>query len=258
MEVPMQTLIVIPARYASSRLPGKPLLRSTGKYLVQHVYEQAIRAKNAQCVVATDDSRIVAAVESFGGRAIMTRRDHPSGTDRVAEVARTIDAEYYVNLQGDEPMFDPRGIDSMIDLLESDAEACLATLAAPIADAESFRDANCVKVVCDSTGRAMFFSRSPIPCVRDGEPDFSARPPRFLQHVGVYAYRKSALLELAAFPPSPLEHAEKLEQLRALAHGMPIQVGITAQSSRGVDTLDDYRRFVNNYFNLKSQARRAA
>lgn len=254
----MQTLIVIPARYASTRLPGKPLLRSTGKYLVQHVYEQAIQVKNAQCIVATDDSRIVAAVESFGGHAIMTRKDHPSGTDRVAEVARTSDADYYVNLQGDEPMLDPRGIDVLVDLLDSDAEACLATLAAPITDADTYRDPNCVKVVCDSTGRAMYFSRSPIPCVRDGEPDFTARPPRFLQHVGVYAYRRSALLELAALRPSPLEQAEKLEQLRALAFGMPIQVGLAAQASRGVDTLDDYRRFVNEHFSLKTQGRRAA
>ena len=151
----MRTAIVIPARYASSRLPGKPLLKSTGKYLVQHVYERACQARRADTViVATDDSRIVAAVESFGGQCAMTRRDHPSGTDRVAEVAAKLDADVVVNLQGDEPQIDPATIDLLPDLLQQDQEAVMATLAAPITSEEIYRDPNCVKVVRDSRGRA--------------------------------------------------------------------------------------------------------
>src|SRR5262245_6221915 len=177
----VKTAIVIPARYASSRLPGKPLLRRTGKYLVQHVYEQACKAKRAgSVVVATDDPRIAAAVESFGGRVEVTRRDHASGTDRVAEVARGLDADVVVNLQGDEPLVDPAALDLLVELLQKDAESDMATLACPIANEEQWRSPNCVKVVCDGVGRALYFSRSPVPFVRDGKPDFAARPPRFL------------------------------------------------------------------------------
>src|SRR5262249_8097087 len=148
---PMRTAIVIPARYASSRLPGKPLLRSTGKYLVQHVYEQACRSRRAATViVATDDPRIAAAVESFGGRCVMTRRDHPPGADRVAEVARGLDADVVVNLQGDEPLIDPATLDLLPGLLERDPEARVATLAVPITSEDGYRDPNYVKVVCDS------------------------------------------------------------------------------------------------------------
>src|SRR5262245_59953614 len=162
----MKTVIVIPARYASSRLPGKPLLRQTGKYLVQHVYEGACRAKRAAAVVvATDDPRIVAAVESFGGRGVLTRRDHPSGPRRVAEVARSLDADLLINLQGDEPQIDPDSLDLLPALVERDAEADMATLAVPLASEEQCRDPNCVKVVCDARGRALYFSRSPIPFV---------------------------------------------------------------------------------------------
>ena len=189
----MRTAIVIPARYASSRLPGKPLLR-TGKYLIQHVYERACQARRADAViVATDDPRIVAAVESFGGKCAMTRRAHPSGTDRVAEVAATLDADVVVNLQGDEPLIDPAAIDLLPDLLEKDPEAVMATLAAPITSEDTYRDPNCVKLVRDGRGRALYFSRSPIPFVRDGQPDFTGRPARFLQHLGLYAYRREFL-----------------------------------------------------------------
>jgi 3-deoxy-manno-octulosonate cytidylyltransferase (CMP-KDO synthetase) len=241
----MKVAVVIPARYASTRLPGKPLLRQTGKYLIQHVYEQACRAcKVNLVVVATDDARIQAAVEGFGGRAVLTRSDHPSGTDRVAEVARDLNVGVIINLQGDEPLIDPATIDLLAELLERNGDADMATLAVPIASAEQWRNPNCVKVVCDDAGRALYFSRSPIPFVRDGQPDFTAEPPQFLQHLGLYAYRRPFLLRLATLPPAPLEQLEKLEQLRVLALGYGIQVGIVRQASVGVDTPEDYERFV--------------
>lgn len=249
----MRTAIVIPARYGSTRLPGKPLLRNTGKYLIQHVYEQARRAKSAsQVIVATDDTRILSAVESFGGVGVMTRRDHPSGTDRIAEVARGLDVDAVVNLQGDEPLFDPAGLDLLTGLLADDPKADVATLATPIRDRKMYLSPNCVKVVCDDRGRALYFSRSPVPMVRDGEPDFRADPPRFLLHLGVYAYRRETLLRLAASPPHPLEQSEKLEQLRVLGSGGMIRVGLIAHAHRGVDTPADYAAFVEAYRGISS------
>jgi 3-deoxy-manno-octulosonate cytidylyltransferase (CMP-KDO synthetase) len=253
----MKTAIIIPARYASCRLPGKPLLRQTGKYLVQHVYERACQARRSDhVVVATDDPRIVAAVESFGGNVIRTRRDHVSGTDRVAEVASQLDVELVLNLQGDEPLIEPASLDLLFDQLDKHEEAEMTTLATPFRSLEQWQDPNCVKVVCDGTGRALYFSRSPIPFVRDGRPDFTLRPSRFLLHVGLYAYRRAFLLRLAALPPEPLEQLEKLEQLRVLALGHPIQVGVIEQSGIGVDTYEDYERFVFAY--RCSQNRQAA
>lgn len=243
----MKIAIIIPARYASSRLPGKPLLRETGKYLIQHVYEQACRARAQAVVVATDDDRILRAVQSFGGEVMMTREDHPSGTDRVAEVARRLDADIIVNVQGDEPLVEPASLNLLADLLIRDPFADMATLAVPIPSVEAWRDPGCVKVVCDERGRALYFSRSPIPHVRDGEPDLQRRPARFLQHLGLYAYRRNFLFELASLPPHPLEEFEKLEQLRVLAVGRSINVGIVSHAGRGVDTPADYQRFVDTY-----------
>jgi 3-deoxy-manno-octulosonate cytidylyltransferase (CMP-KDO synthetase) len=244
----MRTAIVIPARYGSIRLPGKPLLRSTGKYLIQHVYEQARQAKSAtDVIVATDDSRIASAVESFGGTAVLTRKNHPSGTDRVAEVAARLDVDAVINLQGDEPLFEPHALDRLAGLLADDPAADVATLATPIRDAETYRSPNCVKVVCDDRGRALYFSRAPIPHGRDGEPDFAADPPRVLLHLGVYAYRRETLLRLAAAPPHPLEEAEKLEQLRVLGLGGTIRVAVVPHAHRGVDTPADYAAFVAAY-----------
>lgn len=241
----MRSAIVIPARYASSRLPGKPLLKSTGKYLIQHVYEQALQSRRAsEVIVATDDSRIVAAVESFGGKVVMTRKDHPSGTDRVAEVARGLNVDVIVNLQGDEPLVDPRALDMLPQLLEADPDAKLATLAVPLHSKADYLSPNVVKVVRDRKGRALYFSRSPIPAVRDGQPELNGRSQLFLQHLGLYAYRKKALLELAMMPPEPIEEAEKLEQLRVLAMGWTIQVGVVDHCGRGVDTPEDYDNFV--------------
>jgi 3-deoxy-manno-octulosonate cytidylyltransferase (CMP-KDO synthetase) len=244
----MQTAIIIPARYASSRLPGKPLLRQTGKYLVQHVYERACAARHAgRVIVATDDSRIVAAVQGFGGDVALTRRDHASGTDRVAEVAAGLREEVVINVQGDEPLIDPGSIDLLADLLAGDPHVPMAALATPIRSQEQWQNPNCVKVVCDANGRALYFSRSPIPHVRDGRPSFNAQPPWFLQHLGLYAYRREFLLKLAQLPPHPLEELERLEQLRVLAAGQRILVGVVPRASIGVDTYEDYERFVHAY-----------
>jgi 3-deoxy-manno-octulosonate cytidylyltransferase (CMP-KDO synthetase) len=253
----MPAVIVIPARHASTRLPGKPLLKETGKYLIQHVYERACRARRAAAVlVATDDPRIAAAVNTFGGRAVLTRRDHASGTDRVAEVARQVEADIFVNLQGDEPLIEPGALDRLIDRIQGDPASDMATLACPIHTAEQWRNPNVVKVVRDDAGHALYFSRSPIPFVREGPPNFTASPPRFLQHVGLYAFRRDFLLRFAATPPAPLEQLEKLEQLRALALGCRLGVELIDEPALGVDTYEDYRRFVAAYRLL--QTNRAA
>ncbi|HYT94169.1 MAG TPA: 3-deoxy-manno-octulosonate cytidylyltransferase [Gemmataceae bacterium] len=252
----MKTAIVIPARYASSRLPGKPLLHATGKYLIQHVYERACQSRAGSVIVATDDERIVEAVRSFGGRVELTRSDHATGTDRVAEVARRLDADVVINLQGDEPLIEPSSLDLLPRLLARDPDADVATLAVPITSVEQWRDPACVKVVCDACGRALYFSRSPIPFVRDGLLDFEREPSCFLQHVGLYAYRRRFLLSLAALPPEPLEELEKLEQLRVLALGRRIHVGVVQHAGRGVDTPADYERFVETY--RQSQPAQAA
>src|ERR1700722_15098110 len=253
----MRIAIVIPARFASTRLPGKPLLRETGKYLIQHVYERASEARcAADVIVATDDERIFDAVRAFGGRGVMTRSDHASGTDRIAEVAADLPAALIVNLQGDEPQFDPAALDHLAGLLVSDSSADMATLAVPIVDRETYLNPNMVKVVCDGNGRALYFSRSPIPMACDGGPNFSARPPFFLQHLGVYAYRRDFLLRLADTPPQPLELTEKLEQLRVLAMGSSIKVGFVEVAHKGVDTPSDYAEFVRAY--RANEARRAA
>lgn len=254
----MKTAIIIPARYSSSRLPGKPLLRSTGKYLVQHVYERASQAQASAVIVATDDERIRAAVASFGGQVAMTSPHHPSGTDRVAEVAQDLDADCIINLQGDEPLIEPDHLNLLPALLERDPEADVATLAVPIASYEQWLDASCVKVVRDVQGRALYFSRSPIPFVRDGRPSFGGKHPVFLQHLGLYAYRRRFLLELAQLPPEPLEELEKLEQLRILALGRRIHVAVVNQAARGVDTPADYQRFVETYRTQALLPRRTA
>jgi 3-deoxy-manno-octulosonate cytidylyltransferase (CMP-KDO synthetase) len=257
----MRTVIVIPARFASSRLPGKPLLRATGKYLIEHVYDQASRARRAErVIVATDDRRIESAVKSFGGEVVMTRGDVASGTDRVAEAARALPADLIVNLQGDEPLIEPDALDYVTDLLGRHQSAAMATLATPLRSLEQYHNPNCVKVVVGDLGQALYFSRSPIPFVRDGGPDLGRQPFQFFQHVGLYAYRRDFLLRLAQTPPSPLEQLEKLEQLRVLGLGQRIQVGVTAHAAAGVDTPEDYERFVQAWRKqtLELPTRRAA
>jgi 3-deoxy-manno-octulosonate cytidylyltransferase (CMP-KDO synthetase) len=248
----MEIVGVIPARFASTRLPGKPLLSDTGRPLIQHVVEAARRAQSLdRIIVATDDRRIAEAVIEFGGEAMLTRADHNTGTDRVAEVAAGLEgARIIVNLQGDEPEVSGDALDRAVALLEDDLEAPMATLATPIRDEATYRNPACVKVVCSARSRALYFSRSPIPCHRDGLPDLatSSRPVAHL-HLGLYAYRRDFLLSIAALPPSPLEAAEKLEQLRILDAGYPIAVGIVEEPSIGIDTPEDYRRFVRRWRN---------
>jgi 3-deoxy-manno-octulosonate cytidylyltransferase (CMP-KDO synthetase) len=243
----VNAIAVIPARYASTRFPGKPLLRETGKYLIQHVCEQVGQARSIdEVIVATDDERIAQAVRSFGGRVAMTRADHPSGTDRVAEVARGLNAEIIVNVQGDEPEIEPGSIDTLVGLLTSNPTVRIGTLACPFpADADP-TDPNAVKVVLNARGWALYFSRSLIPYPRDtvGRPTL---PGRWLLHLGIYAYRRSFLLELAKLPPTPLEQCEKLEQLRVLENGHAMAVGLVERAAIGIDTPEDYSAFVTRY-----------
>ncbi|MBN2562693.1 MAG: 3-deoxy-manno-octulosonate cytidylyltransferase [Phycisphaerae bacterium] len=266
----MKAIAIIPARYGSTRFPGKPLANKTGKYLIQHVCEQVARAKAvAEVIVATDDERIFRAVRSFGGSAVMTRGDHASGTDRVAEVAAGLDAGIVVNVQGDEPEIEPANIDKLVALLADNANIPIGTLACPFpADADP-ADPNAVKVVLDARGRALYFSRSLIPYPREtaGKPTDGANrrntaagpgtrgnarssgplgdPARWLLHIGIYAYRRAFLLELAKLPPTPLEQSEELEQLRVLEHGHPMAVAVVEQATVGIDTPEDYAAFVH-------------
>jgi 3-deoxy-manno-octulosonate cytidylyltransferase (CMP-KDO synthetase) len=239
--------IVIPARLASTRLPRKLLLRETGKSLIRHTYEAAQRARRpAGVCVATDHQEIFDEVRSFGGQVEMTDPAAASGTDRVAEVARRLtDADIIVNVQGDEPELAGTSIDLVIGLLESDPEAVMSTLATPIRSRGQLEDPACVKVVFDAHGRAMYFSRSPIPCPRQWDDSLlTAEPSHFYQHVGLYAYRREFLLQLAQMPQSPKEQVEKLEQLRVLEAGYAILVGVVDEPTFGIDTPTDYRAFV--------------
>ncbi len=242
--------IVIPARLASTRLPRKLLLRETGRSLIQHTYEAAQTARRPESVcVATDHREIFDEVRSFGGQVEMTDPHAPSGTDRVAEVALRMDhVDLVVNVQGDEPEISGTAIDLAIRLLEEDAQAVVSTLATPIRRREQLEDPACVKVVFDHRGRAMYFSRSRIPCAREwDERLLSADPPVFYQHVGLYAYRRDFLLKLAQMPPSPLEKVERLEQLRVLESGHSILVGVVDELTVGIDTPADYRAFVERW-----------
>ena len=246
----MRAIGVIPARLQSSRLPRKLLLAETGKPLLQHTWEQACRASGLdELFVATDSEEIAATVRAFGGAVAMTG-EHPSGTDRIAEVARTLSqpADIVVNIQGDEPELDPQQIDLAVELLHEAPDAALSTLATPITAAEERDDPSCVKVVRAVDGRALYFSRATIPHSRDDDPDELLRTSSpWLLHIGLYAFRHAALLELADTPQSPLEEMEKLEQLRALEAGCRIQVGIVSHRAVGIDTPEDYARFVRRH-----------
>lgn len=239
--------IVIPARLASTRLPRKLLLDETGQTLIEHTYHAARKARRPDGVcVACDHEEIFEAVRGFGGRAVMTDPDAPSGTDRVAEVARQLDGtDVIVNVQGDEPDLAGESIDLVIRLLEEQPDAVMSTLATPIRSREQLFDPACVKVVFDDQGRAMYFSRSPIPHPREWDDSLlSVSPPLFYQHVGLYAYRRDFLLQLAEMTPAPIEQTERLEQLRVLAAGHTILVGVVDEPTFGIDTPSDYRRFV--------------
>ena len=248
----------IPARLASTRLARKLLLAETGRPLIQHTWESARQARSlADVIVVTDSIEIANVVRAFGGHCEMTK-EHPSGTDRIAEVVdRSFGAaEVVVNIQGDEPEIDPRSIDLAVQLLAEHPEAQMSTLATPIRT-RRVRDSNsCVKVVCAEGGRALYFSRSLIPFCRDQDPDqlLPAGSPALLPtgspwllHLGLYAYRREFLMKLTRLPVSRLERLEKLEQLRALEAGAAIQVGIVNRSAVGIDTAEDYARFVSRW-----------
>lgn len=258
----LRAVAVIPARFASVRFPGKMLADRTGKPLIQHVWERARLATGVErVVVATDDPRIADAVSRFGGESMMTRADHPNGTSRIAEVAARIDAPLLINVQGDEPEIDPVLIDRLVALLNARPECPMATLASPLSrprledlgqtepaerTVRSARseadDPNVVKVVLRCDGTAMYFSRSCIPFDRDGA---GAVTP--LRHIGLYGYRREFLPRYAALPETPLERCEKLEQLRALEHGVPIAVAVVDATVHGIDTPEQYEAFVERH-----------
>lgn len=230
----MKVLCIIPARYASTRLPGKPLRDIAGKPMIVRVYERAIRAQRVhEVVVATDDERIRAAVEEHGGNAVMTRTDHATGTDRLAEVAaQRPDCDLIINVQGDEPLIDPAVIDALVAPFEHDAALMMATAKTEITDAAEMENPNNVKVVADRTGNALYFSRARIPYARNAGA-------KVYKHIGIYAYRRDFLLAYAKMAQTELECSESLEQLRALENGYRIRVVETDAVFIGVDTEED-------------------
>jgi 3-deoxy-manno-octulosonate cytidylyltransferase (CMP-KDO synthetase) len=238
-----RTVAVIPARYGSSRLPGKPLAMIGVKPMIRHVWENASESGLFdEVVVATDDERIESAVRGFGGTVVMTRGDHPSGTDRVAEVARGLDADVIVNLQGDLPFAGRALLEPAVAALRDHAAIRMATLSVPITDRKRFLDPNVVKVVTDQAGFALYFSRAPIPVRREAGSVGGDSEELGRQHVGLYVFRRELLFELASWSPTPLERLERLEQLRALERGVKLYVAKTGGPVVEVDTLEDLRR----------------
>lgn len=242
----MPAVAVIPARFASTRLPGKPLLDRTGRAMIVHVCEAAARAQRiARVIVATDDERIADAVGAAGFDCMMTRADHPNGTSRIAEIAESLTpddpaAEVIVNVQGDEPQVDPAHIDALVDRMAT-SDAPMATLASPFQPGEDPADPNIVKLVADQTGHAMYFSRALIPFDRD------AAGVSLLKHPGLYAYRRAFLAEYITLAPTPCEQAESLEQLRALEHGHRIALVHANVKHTGIDTPEQYEAFVQSF-----------
>ncbi|SFM52200.1 3-deoxy-manno-octulosonate cytidylyltransferase [Marinobacter zhejiangensis] len=247
----MSFTVVIPARYSSSRLPGKPLADIAGKPMIQHVYERATESKADRVVIATDDQRIMDACKSFGAEAVMTSADHASGTDRLEEVARTLgfSADHRViNVQGDEPMIPPALINQVAANLGSNPEASISTLCEQIDDVASLFNPNVVKVVFDHRGMAHYFSRAPIPWARDAwsegqRPDSLPEGASYYRHIGIYGYRVGLLTDFVTWSPAPIETTECLEQLRALFNGARIHVAEACQAPpAGVDTEEDLTR----------------
>lgn len=234
-----RTVALIPARYQSTRLPGKPLALIAGRTMIEHVYRRASDARGLDAVaVATDDTRIADVVSGFGGTAVMTRDDHPSGTDRLAEVAAALpEGTVIVNVQGDEPLLSADAIDLALTPFSTMPEAGVTTLRRALTDPADLASPSVVKVVVDLSGRALYFSRAPLPFVRAGHP-----APTVWHHIGLYAYRRDVLLRLASLAQTPLERAEGLEQLRALEHGIPIFTVETTANAVGVDTPEDLTR----------------
>ncbi len=240
----MQVVAIIPARFGSTRFPGKPLASQTGKPLIQHVCERVTAARRVQrCIVATDDGRIAEAVRAFGGDVELTRADHASGTDRLAEVVERMAGapdDLILNVQGDEPEIEPEYLDRLVARMAAEPACRAGTLACPLPPSCDPADPACVKVVCDRHARALYFSRAPIPFPRDGDAGQAGR----LLHIGVYAYRRDLLLAFASWPAGRLEQIEKLEQLRLLERGEPLAVEIVPRAAPGIDTPEDYEAFV--------------
>ena len=233
-------VIVIPARYGSTRLPGKPLVQLAGKPMIQRVYERAKLAKTAaRVVVATDDDRILKVVEAFGGEARMTRHDHRTGTERIAEVAAHTEGEIFVNVQGDEPLLDPAAVDAAVQALTAEPAAAIATVAVPIRMPADIMDPNVVKTVLDFDDNALYFSRAPIPWVRDTNNKVQAR---HLKHLGLYVFQRDALLEYPTLPQGELERIEQLEQLRWMENGWKIRVAEVEHDAVSVDVPEDVTR----------------
>jgi 3-deoxy-manno-octulosonate cytidylyltransferase (CMP-KDO synthetase) len=238
----MKFIAIIPARYASTRFPGKPLAVLGGKTVIQRVYEQVSTVLN-EVYVATDDQRILQAVEQFGGRAVMTRSDHKSGTDRIEEAVEKIasDADVIINVQGDEPFIQPSQVETLMQLF-SDPETQIGTLGKRFESIEAAENPNSPKIVADRRGFALYFSRSVIPFIRGRERQEWLQSYPFLKHLGIYAYRREVLREVTRLPQSPLEKAESLEQLRWLENGYRIRVGLTDVETVGIDTPEDLQR----------------
>jgi 3-deoxy-manno-octulosonate cytidylyltransferase (CMP-KDO synthetase) len=235
-----EVVIVIPARYGSTRFPGKPLVLLAGKPMVQHVYERSkLAGRASRVIVATDDERIVKAVESFGGTARMTRPDHRTGTERVAEVAAHEKGDVFVNVQGDEPLLDPTSVDTAIEALLEEPAASIATVATPIKTPADIMDPNVVKTVLDFDNNGLYFSRAPIPWVRDTA---SKMQVRHLKHLGLYVFQRDALLEYPTLPQGELERIEQLEQLRWLENGWKIRVAEVEHDAVSVDVPQDVAR----------------
>ncbi len=241
---------MIPARLGSTRFAGKVLAKDTGKFLIQHTWEQASLAKlPCKVIIAADDEKIAAAARSFGAECILTSPDHQSGSDRIAEAVKDIDADIIINLQADEPEIDPANIDFLADLLVKTENYKMATLACDFQTKQQVEDPNIVKVIIDCRSRAIYFSRSPIPYDREkagiGEPD------QYLRHIGIYAYRRDFLLKFTSLPQTALEKTEKLEQLRAIEHGHDILIGKVNHTCDGIDTPEQYANFVARNKNRK-------
>lgn len=233
-------VVVIPARYGSQRLPGKPLVLLAGQPMIKRVYERAKRAKRpGRVIVATDDERIVQAVHSFGGEARMTRSDHRTGTERIAEVAAHVEGDVFINVQGDEPLLDPDAVDAAVDALFEEPPASIATVATPIKTPADIMDPNVVKTVLDFDNNGLYFSRAPIPWVRDTGSKVQAR---HLKHLGLYVFQRDALLEYPTLPQGNLERLEQLEQLRWLENGWKIRVAEVAHDAISVDVPEDVAR----------------
>jgi 3-deoxy-manno-octulosonate cytidylyltransferase (CMP-KDO synthetase) len=235
-----RVVVVIPARYGSTRLPGKPLVSLAGKTMIQRVYERARMGQRIdRVIVATDDERIVKAVETFGGEARMTRPDHRTGTERVAEVAAHVEGDVFVNVQGDEPLLDPVAVDTAVNALLEEPPASVSTVATPIKTAADIMDPNVVKTVLDFDGNALYFSRAPIPWVRDTTSKVQVR---HLKHLGLYVFQRDALLEFPTLPQGDLERIEQLEQLRWMENGWKIRVAEVEHDAVSVDVAADVAR----------------